>query len=114
MKFQFDCVFYYVTEMERAIGFYAEVLDLKLISRDEVARFDIDGILFELVPAQHGKKLQGEGNARLCLKVVNIHQAIEELQTRGVPASKVQEKDNGMLASFEDPDGNEIYLWQYR
>jgi predicted enzyme related to lactoylglutathione lyase len=99
--------------MKRAIGFYANVLGLKLTSRDEVARFDIDEVLFELVPVKHRNKPQGVGNARLCLKVDNIHQAIEELQTKGVPTSPVQEKDNGMLASFEDPDGNEIYLWQY-
>jgi len=114
MKFHFDCIFYYVTNIERAIAFYVDVLGLKLTSRDEVARFDIDGILFELVPAKHRKKSQGEGNARLCLKVENINQAVEELRTKGVRSSPVQEKDNGMLASFKDPDGNEICVWQYR
>ncbi|MFQ6116101.1 MAG: VOC family protein [bacterium] len=108
MKFHFDCVFYYVTDMERALSFYAGILGLKLTSRDIVARFDIDGVLFELVPAPGEGKLQGGGNARLCLKVDNIRQALEELQTKGIHASQVQEVDNGILASFEDPDGNEI------
>jgi len=49
MKYQFDCVFHYVTDMERAISFYTDVLGLKFVSRDAVARFDIDGVLFELV-----------------------------------------------------------------
>jgi len=69
MKCHFDCVFYYVTDMNRAISFYSDILGLKLTSRDVVARFDIDGVLFEIVPALNHNKLQGNGNARLCLKV---------------------------------------------
>ena len=113
MKYHFDCVFYYVTDMERAISFFTDILGLKLISRDVVARFDIDGVLFELVPALDKTKLHGSGNARLCLKVDNIHQALEELHTKGIHTSHIHEVENGMLASFNDPDGNEIYLWQY-
>jgi len=64
MKCHFDCVFYYVTDMNRAISFYSDILGLKLTSRDIVARFDIDGVLFEIVPALNHNKLQGNGNAR--------------------------------------------------
>ena len=79
MKFYFDCVFYYVTDMERAISFYADILGLKITSRDVVTRFDIDGVLFELVPAPGETRFQGGGKARLCLKVDNIYQALREL-----------------------------------
>ena len=48
MKCHFDCVFYYVTDMNRAISFYSDILGLKLTSRDVVARFDIDGVLFSV------------------------------------------------------------------
>ncbi len=114
MKFHFDCVFYYVTDLNRSAAFYSDMLGLKLVSQDVVARFDIDGVLFELVPATDKIKLQGEGNARLCLKVDNIHLALDELQKKGIQSSQVQDVGNGMLASFEDLDGNEIFLWQYR
>ena len=100
--------------MNRAISFYSAILGLKLTSRDVVARFDIDGVLFEIVPALNHNKLQGNGNARLCLKVEKIHESLEELRIKGVPTSQVQEVDNGKLASIEDPDGNEICLWQYK
>jgi len=113
MKFHFDCVFYYVTDLNRSVTFYSDVLGLKLVSQDVVARFDIDGVLFELVPTADKIKLQGEGNARLCLKVDNIHQSLEELQKRGIQSSQVQGVENGILASFKNLDGNEIYLWQY-
>jgi catechol 2,3-dioxygenase-like lactoylglutathione lyase family enzyme len=114
VKYNFDCVFYYVSDLEKAISFYARVLGLKLVSRDVVARFAIDGVLLELVPAPHAATRRGNANARLCLRVDNIHQALEEFQSKGISASKVVDKNQGFLASVEDPDGNEICLWQYR
>jgi len=111
--FHFDCVFYYVRDMERAIAFYSNVLGLRLLSRGVVARFDVDGVLFELVPSPDESQLGGDGNARLCLKVDDIDQAVEFLKTKGIHAGEIQKVENGKLVSFEDPDGNEIYLWQY-
>ena len=113
MKFHFDCVFYYVTDLERAISFYSDVLGFRLTSRDVVARFDVDGVLFELVPSRDKKDLGSGGNARLCLKVDNITQAVEYLNKKRTRVSEIQEVENGKLASVEDRDGNEICLWQY-
>jgi catechol 2,3-dioxygenase-like lactoylglutathione lyase family enzyme len=111
--FHFDCVFYYVRDLENAISFYSDVLGLRLTSRDAVARFDIDGVLFELVPTRDEGKLRGGGNARLCLKVEDINQAVEYLNAKGTHADEIQKVGNGRLSSFEDPDGNEVNLWQY-
>ena len=99
--------------MEKAISFYSDVLGFRLTSRDVVARFDIDGVLFELVPTQGGRDLGGNGNARLCLKVEDISQAVEYLKAKGVHAEEIQEVGNGKLTCIQDPDGNEISLWQY-
>jgi predicted enzyme related to lactoylglutathione lyase len=112
-RFHFDCVFYYVSDMERAISFYSDVLGLRLTSRDVVARFDIDGVLFELVPVREKRRLEGDGNARLCLKVNDISDAVEYLRMKRVSVSEIQRVENGRLASAEDPEGNEICLWQY-
>lgn len=114
VKFHFDCVFYYVSDLEESIPFYRDTLGLQLISRDVVARFDIDGVLFELVPAVEKSKLEGKGNARLCLEVNNIRDAVEQLRAAGIPTSAVQQVANGALTAFQDPDGNELVLWQYR
>ena len=112
MRFDFDCVFYYVSDLERSISFYQNVLGFRLTSRDAVARFDLNGALFELVPS--GKHLmQGPSNARLALKVEDMVEAIRCLQRYGVAASEPEQKPGGMLAFFHDPDGNEICLWQY-
>ncbi len=111
MKLKFDCVFYYVSDLDRAITFYQDVLGLKLHSRDVVARFLIDGIMLELVPA-HGKKLDGHGNARLCLRVENINQTCMDLRNKGVLCSPVKDEKTGFLSTLLDEDHNEICFWQ--
>jgi len=111
--FRFDCVFYHVTDLDRAIGFYTSVLGFRLASRDAVARFFVDGVLFELVPATDPDVLSGRGNARLTLAVKRIEAAVEELRAKGVAVSEIRAVSNGRLASLKDPDGNELVLWQY-
>ena len=113
MKFHFDCVFYYVSDMERSIRFYRDVLGLKLLSRDMVGRFDIDGVLFEIVPAPEKAVSYRSGNASLCLRVDDIEEALKELQAKGVHTGEAEFKGTGKLGSLEDPDGNVICLWEY-
>jgi len=113
VSFQFDCVYYYVSEMGRAVRFYTDVLGFKFVSQDVVTRFDVDGVLFELVPASSRKQLEGAGNARLALRVEDIAVALEQLRAHGVEVSQAENKGPGWLAFLRDPDGNEICLWQY-
>ncbi len=112
-QFHFDCIFHYVSDMEAAIRFYRDVLGFSLTSRDVVARFDIDGVLFELVPTPSNKNRRTPGNARLCLRVENVQQALNDLRAKGVRTGSAVDKGTGVLGSLEDPDGNEICLWQY-
>jgi catechol 2,3-dioxygenase-like lactoylglutathione lyase family enzyme len=114
MDLHFDCVFYYVRDLDAAVSFYRDVLGLTLLSRDVVARFDIDGVLFELVPCDDEAQLTGKGNARLTFRVEDIERTASELGDRGVEVGEIQRTQNGWLASFRDPDGNELDLWQYR
>jgi len=110
MNLHFDCIFYYVSDLERSIHFYRDLLGLDLKFRDVVASFEVDGVLVELVP---GHRVRGPGNGRLCLRVEDIESMVAELHGKGVATSAVETKDGGFLASFHDPDGNEICLWQY-
>ena len=111
-KFSFDAIYYHVKDMERAIEFYRHVLGFPLKSRDYVTRFEVDGVLFELVPAPEGTAIAGPGNARLSLAVNNIQDAIRYLESRGVHATPAKHEVGGILSLFKDPDGNELCLWQ--
>jgi catechol 2,3-dioxygenase-like lactoylglutathione lyase family enzyme len=112
LKLKFDAVYYHVSDMEKSIAFYRDILGFRLTSRDYVARFDLDGVLFELVPNPPGNVLPGSGNARLSLGVADIRQATGELQARGIATTPVREEPGGLLSYFKDPDGNELCLWQ--
>lgn len=108
----FDCIYYYVSDLDRAIRFFSDTLGLSLSSRNHVARFMIDGVLFELVPTTDASRYSGQGNARLCFGVKDIRAAVDELDSKGVQVGVVHEVENGFLATFTDPDGNELALWQ--
>jgi catechol 2,3-dioxygenase-like lactoylglutathione lyase family enzyme len=112
-KLSFDAVFYYVTDMEASIAFYRDTLGIPLVSHDFVARFDLDGVLFELVPVPPGTVVPGNGNARLCFEVSDLNETREQLHARGITTSESRHKRGGQLAFFRDPDGNELCLWQY-
>jgi catechol 2,3-dioxygenase-like lactoylglutathione lyase family enzyme len=113
LKLSFDAVFYYVTDMDVAMTFYRDVLGLPLVSQDYVTRFDLDGVLIELVPLPPGTVVPGSGNARLCFSVANLQETLERMRNRGVPTTKIKEKKEGKMAFFRDPDGNELCLWEY-
>jgi lactoylglutathione lyase len=112
LKLAFDAVYYHVADMEKSIAFYRDILGFHLTSRDYVARFDLGGVLFELVPNPPDHALPGTGNARLSLGVTDIRQATRELKARGVATTPVKEEPGGLLSYFNDPDGNELCLWQ--
>ncbi|HYW36560.1 MAG TPA: VOC family protein [Terriglobales bacterium] len=113
LKLSFDTVFYYVTDMETSIAFYRDTLGLQLVSRDYVARFDLDGVLIELVPLPPGTVVPGSSNARICFSVADLQKTLEQMRTRGIPTSTIKEKKDGKLAFFRDPDNNELCLWEY-
>jgi catechol 2,3-dioxygenase-like lactoylglutathione lyase family enzyme len=110
---KFDCFFYYVSDLDRSIRFFSDVLGLSLSSRDDVARFLIDGVLFELVPTSDLSQLSGSGNGRLTFEVPDIRAAVQKLESKGVLVRPAHQVSNGFLAAFNDPDGNEFALWQY-
>jgi catechol 2,3-dioxygenase-like lactoylglutathione lyase family enzyme len=113
LKLSFDAVCYYVSDMETSIAFYRDTLGLPMISRDSVARFDLDGVLIELVRVPPGSVVPGSGNARLCFAVSDLHETLEQLHARGIRTSDIKNKKGGKLAIFRDPDDNELCLWEY-
>jgi catechol 2,3-dioxygenase-like lactoylglutathione lyase family enzyme len=113
LRLSFDAVFYYVTDMEASIAFYRDTLGLPLVSHDYVARFDLDGVLIELVRLPPGSVVPGSGNARLCFAVDNLQETLDQMHARGIATSDIKDKKGGKLAFFRDPDDNELCLWEY-
>lgn len=109
----------YVSDMDRAVRFYTEVLGLKLAYRfgDHWAAVELGkGLTIGLHPG----KTEGSGNAAEPVKAGmaiglelsgRIEDAVRKLEAKGVHfGGPVNAGKSGKFAYFQDPDGNPLYL----
>ncbi len=107
-----------VADMDRSIRFYTEVLQLKLTNRfgnDWATVSAGEGLTIGIHPASAKYAAPGtKGAIVLGLDIdVPIEKAISRLIQHGVAIKgSVVRSDPGNFANLEDPDGNEIYLWE--
>lgn len=107
----------FVSNMDRAVRFYTEVLGLRLTNRfgDHWATVDAGkGLTIGLHPASAKYPAPGtKGGMMLGLEIgTSIEQAVALLTERGVSVSGIIRAPEGNFVDMEDPDGNPIYLWE--
>ena len=108
----------YVSDMDRAIRFYTEVLGLKLTNRfgDHFATVQAGRTLvIALHPVwreQHPRPgTKGAVQVGLVLSQdVPIAEFAARLRTHGVTVGEIADTESGNYLTFEDPDGNPIYI----
>jgi catechol 2,3-dioxygenase-like lactoylglutathione lyase family enzyme len=105
----------YVSNMDRAVRFYSEVLGLKLAYRfgDHWAAIEVGrGLTIGLHPASSESPTGGKGSMAIGLELTgSIEEAMKVLERKGVRFDSVRNEGKaGKFASFEDPDGNLLYL----
>ena len=105
----------YVSNMDRAVQFYTEVLGLKLQYRfgDHWASVTAGkGLTIGLHPASAENPAGGRGGMTIGLELTGrIQDAVKALEAKGVQfQSMVNEGKAGKFAHFHDPDGNTLYL----
>jgi catechol 2,3-dioxygenase-like lactoylglutathione lyase family enzyme len=110
-----DLVFYWVSDLDRAVAFYEAALGLRLLRRDadNWAEFDAGGRRFALHSVAEGQPL-APGGATAVFSVDDLDRAKADLTARGVEFG--HEGDVGgyaRFASFTDPDGNAVQLIEY-
>lgn len=118
MRFRLWYVDVFVTDLERAVEFYASTLGLPLRLREDefgYASFGTEGAGLALarVDAESGAE-PGPRHTGIGLGVADIHAAYRELRGKGVEFTMPPTKQRGILAMFRDPDGNALYLDQLR
>jgi predicted enzyme related to lactoylglutathione lyase len=108
----------FVSNMDRSVRFYTEVLGLKLTNRfgDSWATVEAGkGLTIGLHPAS--PKYPAPGTKGAMMIGLEIDEAIDgvvaRLNDKGarVKGSIVRD-EMGNFVHLEDPDGNEIYLWE--
>lgn len=107
----------YVSNMDRAVRFYTEVLGLKLVYRfgDHWASVAVaQGLTIGLHPASEQSPAGRKGSMTIGLELSgSIEDAMKTLAARGVAFHGIaNEGKAGRFAHFEDPDGNTLYLAQ--
>jgi len=107
-----------VQDMDRSIRFYTEVLGLKLTNRfgNDWATVNAgEALTIGIHPASAKYPVPGtKGAIILGLDIdVPIEKAVSRLAQHGVTIKgSIVHSEPGNFANLEDPDGNEIYLWE--
>ena len=98
-----------VSNMDDAVIFYSETLDLELINRygDYYAEIQAPGLLIGLHPTSD--KIITGNNFSIGFGVVNFDSTIENLKTKDIEF-KIEQDDYIRLAYFTDHDNNQLFL----
>jgi catechol 2,3-dioxygenase-like lactoylglutathione lyase family enzyme len=110
-----DLVFYWVSDLDRAVSFYRDVLGLKLLRQDAStwAEFDCGGRRFALHSAGDGQPVR-PGGATAVFAVGDLNRAQAELSAKGVRFDHEGDVEGyARFASFLDPEGNPVQLIEY-
>jgi catechol 2,3-dioxygenase-like lactoylglutathione lyase family enzyme len=97
-------------DIERAVAFYRDVLELPQNPR-EPTEFEAGNLTLALwKPEDQGVEFVTGASHGIALRVADVAGARAELEAKGVEF--VGERDSGIcnMAFFEDPDGNSLIL----
>jgi predicted enzyme related to lactoylglutathione lyase len=111
-----DHVYYWVSDLDRAVTFYEDVAGLPLVRREAPnwAEFDAGSIRLALHAAIEGRPMQ-TGGATVVFRVDDLDAARATLESRGAEFEDHVGEVEGFarFASFRDPDGNAIQIIEY-
>ena len=105
----------FVGDMDAAVRFYTEALELKLLERYGNHWASIDGghgLTIGLHPASAQNPAGRAGSMTIGFRAsAPIREAVATLKTRGVVfRGDIVDDTQLLIAHFEDPDGNPLYL----
>ena len=105
---------YCVTDMERAVDFYQNILGLTLLfKRDDWSEFSVDGQRLAIRKEKCVAKPAEAGGAVVSFATEDIEDLVTTLKSKGVCfAKEVQSLPYGKLAALFDPDKNVIGLYE--
>lgn len=110
-----DFIQYYVEDMQEAIMFYQDTLNLELLSnyKDQWVEFKVGSIILALCgPELAYPDPPLPSGARIALAVEDIKVAASKLQDKGVEVEEIDESSVCYMAGFKDPYGNRLVLHQ--
>ena len=103
-----------VTDMDRALEFYGDTLGLDIEQQEDDWSMVVAGAVRIGLNGRQDEMAGGEGGAVIAFAVSDdIEATVEELSAAGVEiAGGVSEHPWGKIATFRDPDGNELQVYE--
>jgi lactoylglutathione lyase len=110
-----DNVYYFVTDVRRALTFYRDILGLKVLDQDDFwATLDLAGVRFGLHKASAEEFLPSSmkrAGATVTFQVSDIDEAYNFYKNKGVNfLGEISRNPWGSHVSFTDLDGNLLDL----
>ena len=107
-----NVVYLYVSDMERSVAFYRDLLGIPLEGDDDWREARLGGTRFALHHAHEGIGELSSGTIHLNLEVEDVDDAAARLRAAGVDVKETMREDWGAAVRVRDPDGYELYLFQ--
>lgn len=106
-------VWFWVSDMDRAIAFYTQALELRLVRRhgDEWAELDAGTVRLALHGGANEERPSG---GAVVFEVEDLDEARFAMELRGVVLGEAGEAEGlARFVSFTDPDGNRMQLIEH-
>ena len=107
-----NVVYLYVSEMERSLGFYRDVLGVPLQGDGDWQEASLGGTRFALHRTHEGIGPLSSGTVHVNLEVADVDAAAERLSAAGVDVRETMRDEWGSALELTDPDGYRLYLLQ--
>ena len=108
-----DHIYYWTRDMDRAVGFYTDVVGLSLVRREGDEWAELDGGAVRV--ALHGTAEEPPASGTVVFRVDDLDAARWTLEERGVVFDAFVGEVEGYarFATFRDPDGNPVQIIEY-
>ena len=107
-----NVVYLYVSDMERSLGFYRDLLGIPLTGDGDWQEAGLGGTRFALHKAHEGIGSLSSGTIHVNLEVDDIDAAVARVRGAGFDVKETVRDDWGAAVQVVDPDGYELYLYQ--
>ena len=105
-------VYLYVSDMERSLRFYRDLLGIPLEGDDDWTEATLGGTRFALHATHQGIGALSAGTIHVSLEVADAYAAAERLCAEGVETRETMRDEWGTALEVVDPDGYRVYLFQ--
>jgi lactoylglutathione lyase len=107
-----NVVYLYVSEMERSLRLYRDVLGIPLEGDGDWQEASLGGTRFALHRTREGVGMLSSGTVHINLEVADVDGVAERLRAAGVEVGESMRDDWGSALELTDPDGYRLYLFQ--